>query len=126
MSLCRGIGYRQMRLPNLFEHDTLREATDQAVAWVPLLATRCSESTQLFLCSLFSPVCLDEPIWPCRTLCEHVRAGCEARMLDHGFAWPDVLRCDRFPSEEDLCIGLQNEKASGPSAAVGELLRVKV
>ena len=30
MSLCRGIGYAQMRLPNLLDHDTLHEATQQA------------------------------------------------------------------------------------------------
>ena len=25
---------------------------------------------QLFLCSLFSPVCLERPIYPCRSLCQ--------------------------------------------------------
>jgi len=30
LSLCRGIGYAQMRLPNLLDHDSLQEATQQA------------------------------------------------------------------------------------------------
>ena len=29
MTLCRDIGYTQMRLPNLLEHDTLREVCEQ-------------------------------------------------------------------------------------------------
>ena len=31
---------------------------------------KCHADTQLFLCSLFSPVCLERPIYPCRSLCQ--------------------------------------------------------
>jgi len=30
MTLCRAIGYAQMRLPNLLDHDSVHEATQQA------------------------------------------------------------------------------------------------
>lgn len=113
MSLCHGIGYDQMRIPNLLEHETLKEATSQAQTWVRLLGLRCHADTQVFLCSLFAPVCLERPIWPCRSLCEAVQAGCEDRMLKYGFPWPEMLRCDKYPSEEDLCIGLRNENNKG-------------
>ena len=63
---------------------------------------------QVFLCSLFAPVCLDRPVWPCRSLCEAVKAGCVDRMLKYGFPWPDMLRCDQFPLDNDLCVGLQH------------------
>ena len=68
LTLCRNIGYNTMRLPNLLDHDTLTEVTQQAVSWVPLLGIQCHPDTKLFLCSLFSPVCLPRasPIWPCR------------------------------------------------------------
>ena len=48
-----------MRLPNLVEHDTLHEVSQQSMSWIPLLNIKCHPDTQLFLCSLFSPVCLE-------------------------------------------------------------------
>jgi len=68
---------------------------------------------QVFLCSLFAPVCLERPVWPCRSLCEAVKAGCVDRMLKYGFPWPDMLRCDQFPSDNDLCIGLRGADTHG-------------
>lgn len=110
MTLCRSIGYNQMRLPNLLDHESISEATHQASSWVALLNIRCHADTQMFLCSLFAPVCLDRPIWPCRTLCVAVQQQCETRMIKYGFPWPDMLRCDRFPVDNDLCIGLQTSQ----------------
>ena len=43
-------------------------------------------------------------IYPCRSICTAVKAGCEKRMLAYGFAWPDMLNCDKFPLDNDLCI----------------------
>ena len=34
MTLCRGIGYAQMRLPNLLDHESVHEATQQAARCV--------------------------------------------------------------------------------------------
>lgn len=104
LSLCRGISYDRMRLPNLLEHDSIRELTQASKDWIHLLSIRCHPDTQVFLCSLFAPVCFDRPIWPCRSLCKAVQAGCEARMASYGFAWPDMLHCDKFPPDNDLCI----------------------
>lgn len=113
MTLCRGIGYDHMRLPNLLDHDSVREAVQQAASWIPLMNVRCHRDTQVFLCSLFAPVCLDRPIWPCKTLCEAVKTGCESRMRKYGFPWPEMLRCDQFPSDNDLCVGIRQENQSG-------------
>lgn len=104
LSLCQNIGYNQMRMPNLLDHDTLGEVKNQAQSWVPLLMQRCHEDTQLFLCSLFAPVCLDRPIYPCRSLCESVKSGCVGIMLQNCFSWPQMLQCDKFPRDNDLCI----------------------
>ena len=60
MSLCQNIGYTQMRLPNLLEHDTIQEVSQQASSWIPLLNVKCHDDTQLFLCSLFAPVSIYE------------------------------------------------------------------
>ena len=113
MALCRNIGYAQMRLPNLFDHETVKEATSQASHWISLLNVQCHRDTQIFLCSLFAPVCLDRPIYPCRTLCEAVKKDCEGRMLKYGYAWPEMLNCDKYPSDNDLCIGVRSDMEPG-------------
>jgi len=47
LTLCRNIGYEQMRLPNLLEHETMREVNQQASSWVRLVAVRCHPDTQV-------------------------------------------------------------------------------
>ncbi|XP_071100096.1 secreted frizzled-related protein 1-like isoform X1 [Haliotis cracherodii] len=108
LTLCQDIGYKRMRLPNLLDHDTLNEVTQQSRSWVPLLGIHCHPDVKLFLCSLFSPVCLERTIWPCRSLCESVKNACLYRMKFYKFDWPEMLRCDKFPVDNDLCIKQQN------------------
>lgn len=105
--LCNDIEYADMRLPNLLGHETMNEVLQQASSWIPLVQKQCHPDTRKFLCSLFAPVCLDdldEPIQPCRSLCEGVRSGCAPVMSAFGFPWPKMLDCDRFPLDNDLCI----------------------
>lgn len=107
LRLCYNVGYKKMRLPNLLDHETMPEVKQQAGSWVPLLAKRCHADTQVFLCSLFAPVCLDRPIYPCRSLCEAVRDSCAPVMETYGFPWPEMLQCEKFPIDNDLCIPMQ-------------------
>uniref|UniRef100_A0A0N5B1B0 FZ domain-containing protein n=1 Tax=Syphacia muris TaxID=451379 RepID=A0A0N5B1B0_9BILA len=106
-TLCYGMQYKTMRLPNLLDHDTLDEVIEQAEPWPVLTNLNCHPDAQLFLCSLFAPVCLaalDREILPCRSLCEAVKKGCELRMIQYGFPWPDILSCKKFPQDNDMCI----------------------
>lgn len=112
MSLCHDIGYSKMRIPNLLEHDNLEEATEQASNWNPLIGIRCHPDTQVFLCSLFSPVCLERLVYPCKSLCEGVQKSCEGYMKRYGFPWPEMFRCDKFPEDNDLCIPGLSEPTS--------------
>ncbi|XP_041075487.1 secreted frizzled-related protein 2 [Polyodon spathula] len=105
--LCHDIEYSDMRLPNLLGHETMKEVLQQASSWIPLVQKQCHPDTKKFLCSLFAPVCLDEldePIQPCRTLCERVEQSCAPVMSAFGYPWPDMLNCSRFPVDNDLCI----------------------
>lgn len=106
LTLCQNIGYQQMRLPNLLDHDSINEVIQQSKSWISLLGVHCHPDTKLFLCSLFSPVCLerDREIFPCRSLCESVKNGCEATMKIYGYNWPDMVRCDKFPDQTEMCI----------------------
>ncbi|XP_034149988.1 secreted frizzled-related protein 2 [Esox lucius] len=105
LSLCHGVGYREMRLPNLLGHDSLKEAQQQSAAWLPLVSKLCHRDTRKFLCSLFAPVCLPEgAVRPCRGLCEAVRDGCVPVMNAFGFPWPNMFNCSLFPHRTHLCI----------------------
>ena len=52
------IGYTKMRLPNLLEHDTIQEASQQAQYWVQLLKTGCSVVSILLFTYNFLISCL--------------------------------------------------------------------
>ncbi|XP_057553233.1 secreted frizzled-related protein 1 isoform X1 [Hippopotamus amphibius kiboko] len=118
LRLCHNVGYKRMVLPNLLEHETMAEVKQQASSWVPLLNKNCHIGTQVFLCSLFAPVCLDRPIYPCRWLCEAVRDSCEPVMQFFGFYWPEMLKCDKFP-EGDVCIAMTPPNATEASKPQG-------
>lgn len=107
LRLCHGVGYNTMLLPNLLEHESMAEVRQQAGSWVPLVHKACHPGTRIFLCSLFAPVCMDRPIYPCRWLCESVRQGCQPIMEAFGFPWPEMLACDKFP-QNDVCISTPN------------------
>ncbi|XP_041850730.1 secreted frizzled-related protein 2-like [Melanotaenia boesemani] len=113
LSLCHGIGYRRMWIPNLLGHDSLKEAQQQSAAWLPLISKLCHRDTKKFLCSLFAPVCLPElsgPVSPCRSLCDAVRDGCVPVMSAFGFPWPEMFNCTRFPRGTELCIPATGEQ----------------
>lgn len=121
LGLCYNIGYDTMRMPNLLDHDSLFEVRYQARSWIPLLLRKCHRDTQLFLCSLFAPVCLDRPIYPCRSLCQAVRDGCEPLMQENCFEWPDMLECSKFPEDNDLCIKSEMLASANTSSSEFEL-----
>uniref|UniRef100_A0A8C8SSE5 Secreted frizzled-related protein 1 n=1 Tax=Pelusios castaneus TaxID=367368 RepID=A0A8C8SSE5_9SAUR len=104
MALCYDIGYSEMRIPNLLEHDTTAEVIQQSSSWLPLLARECHPDARIFLCSLFAPICLDSLIYPCRSLCEAVRSSCAPIMACYGYPWPEILNCNKFPADHNLCI----------------------
>ncbi|XP_028852176.1 secreted frizzled-related protein 1a [Denticeps clupeoides] len=115
LRLCHDVGYATMLLPNLLEHESMTEVKQQAGSWVPLVHKNCHASTQVFLCSLFAPVCMDRPVYPCRWLCEGVRDGCSPIMEAFGFPWPEMLACEKFPTG-DVCISAPNTtEATGPA-----------
>ncbi|KAM6331500.1 SFRP1 protein, partial [Uria aalge] len=118
LRLCHSVGYDKMVLPNLLDHETMAEVKHQASSWVPLLNKNCHMGTQVFLCSLFAPVCLDRPVYPCRWLCEAVRDSCEPVMQFFGFFWPEMLKCDQFP-QDDVCIAMTAPNATEVSRPKG-------
>ncbi|XP_077347234.1 frizzled-8 [Lithobates pipiens] len=108
--LCKGIGYNHTYMPNQFNHDTQDEAGLEVHQFWPLVEIHCSADLKFFLCSMYTPICLEDykkPLPPCRSVCERARAGCAPLMRQYGFAWPDRMRCDRLPelgNPDTLCM----------------------
>ncbi|TPP55762.1 FZD8 [Fasciola gigantica] len=93
----------------------------------PLVEINCSEDLRLFLCSMYTPICL--PNWryrltACRSLCESARDGCMPVMQTYGFGWPERMNCDLLP-EGSECVSRRNSTTppksgtSLPGATVG-------
>ena len=107
-SLCSGLGYTQMYLPNLLNHESISEILYEFSLWQSLLNLKCHPNARLLLCSILAPVCLQgKPnliisfdnsntnqqrfLYPCRTLCKSVQQSCEPQMIDQfNYKWPTI------------------------------------
>ncbi|THD27541.1 Frizzled-8 [Fasciola hepatica] len=108
--LCKNIGYNLTYMPNAFHHETQEEAGLEVHQFYPLVEINCSEDLRLFLCSMYTPICL--PNWryrltACRSLCESARDGCMPVMQTYGFGWPERMNCDLLP-EGSECVSRRN------------------
>ncbi|KAG7251969.1 hypothetical protein CRUP_012788 [Coryphaenoides rupestris] len=123
--LCRGVGYNHTSMPNQFNHDTQDEAGLEVHQFWPLVEIRCSPDLRFFLCSMYTPICLEDyrkPLPPCRAVCERARAGCAPLMLQYGFPWPDRMRCDLLPVQGDpdtLCMDYNRTGDPSSSSSSG-------
>ncbi|XP_063847406.1 frizzled-1-like [Scylla paramamosain] len=108
VTLCKDIQYNTTIMPNLLNHHTQEEAGMEVHQFFPLVRVQCSPDLQLFLCSVYVPVCtiLDRPLPPCRHLCLSAKDGCEDLMNKFGFQWPESLDCNKFPAgPNEPCVG---------------------
>ena len=111
IDLCTHVGYENATFPNFRLHETQSEASSELRNFAPLIRLQCSNAIVHMLCAVYAPFCeLRFPnfrIRPCRSLCMHVRDGCEQNLLDFSLTWPPHLECDRYPTRADdpLCFG---------------------
>lgn len=101
LQLCSDIGYNETRFPNFMKHKSQQEAALETALYLPLVRLNCSPSLKRFLCSLYAPPCIpnyQQPLKPCREMCERAKLGCEQFMKRFSFGWPDYIDCWRFPS----------------------------
>lgn len=116
--LCEGIQYNTTIMPNLLGHAKQEAAGLELHQYMPLVKIQCSPDLQIFLCSIFVPVCniLEKPIPPCRSLCLSARKGCEGLMNKFGFTWPENLDCNHFPvsSRGNICVGDNTAEQGSP------------
>ena len=117
IALCKGLSYNLTIMPNLAGHTRQSDAGLQINTFAPILRTQCSSYLQLFLCSVYAPVCtmLERALPPCRSLCVKVKRDCKHFMTAFRLRWPISLRCGNFPSS-GLCLG-NNSKMAATSVA---------
>ena len=100
-------GYNEAVFPNMLQHGSQIEAGLELNRLFPVAATaKCSKLFQLFLCSVFTPICtiLERPVPPCRSLCQEARKNCTSFLEQNGLIWPEKLRCERFPPDKIFCV----------------------
>lgn len=110
--MCRGIGYNMTSFPNEMNHETQDEAGLEVHQFWPLVEIKCSPDLKFFLCSMYTPICLEEyqkalPV--CRSVCERARAGCAPIMQQYSFSWPERMACESLPvagDTDNLCMEL--------------------
>ena len=126
LKMCQGVGYHFIQLPNFFNHTHQNDAGRDMYGFWPLVETNCSPKLQLFLCSLYAPMCtktvssarritgsLTNNVLPCRSLCHQVKLECGTLMKLYGLKWPQGVECKGFPTDgEETCMGTTNNMAS--------------
>lgn len=121
VEICAGKWYNQTTMPNLLGHQKQDEVGMELMQFMPLIKVNCSEDIHLFLCSIYVPMCsvLEEPIPPCRSLCESARK-CEDIMRKFEHSWPENLECSQFPTQEErICFAKNTTDPSGVSPTAG-------
>lgn len=125
VEICAGKWYNQTTMPNLLGHQKQDEVGMELMQFMPLIKVNCSEDIHLFLCSIYVPMCsvLEEPIPPCRSLCESARR-CEDIMRKFEHSWPENLECSKFPTQdEQICFAKNtsggSDRPMGPSPPGG-------
>lgn len=112
---CKNVPYNMTTFPNFFLHKTQEEAVLEVYQFWSLVDRKCSRDVEIFLCSLYAPICtiLDTPPLPCRELCLRVQRGCSAVLRTlFNVEWPySRLACERFPRRggKEVCVNRPQE-----------------
>ncbi|XP_050532207.1 frizzled-2-like [Daktulosphaira vitifoliae] len=118
--MCRGIGYNMTAMPNSLNHESQEEAGMEVHQFWPLVEINCSADLKFFLCSVYTPICIEDyqkPLQACRSVCERARDGCLPLMQSYGFVWPEKMQCDKLPVHggPELCMAQDVYEQQGPT-----------
>ena len=111
-------GWNFTLVPNEFLGiETQIDAKTRIAEFKPLYRVNCAPELKLFICAMSVPLCFwkdgtPTPVYPCRSMCELARKGCEPIMTKYKFNWPELLNCDRLPKEGSLKICMSSPKSS--------------
>ncbi|XP_023657602.1 secreted frizzled-related protein 3 [Paramormyrops kingsleyae] len=107
--MCKSMPWNMTKMPNHLHHSTQANAMLAIEQFEGLLGTRCSPVLLFYLCAMYGPICTpefqQEPIKPCKSVCERAKSGCEPVMKQYNHTWPESLACDELPVyDRGVCI----------------------
>ncbi|XP_062861967.1 secreted frizzled-related protein 3 [Trichomycterus rosablanca] len=107
--LCKSMPWNMTKMPNHLHHSTQANAVLAIEQFEALLGTGCSPDLLFFLCAMYAPICTidfqNDPIKPCKSVCERAKSGCEPVMNKYNHSWPESLACDDLPLyDRGVCI----------------------
>uniref|UniRef100_A0A6Q2XIB0 Frizzled-3 n=1 Tax=Esox lucius TaxID=8010 RepID=A0A6Q2XIB0_ESOLU len=99
LRMCQDLPYNATFMPNLLNHYDQQTAALAMEPFHPMVNLQCSEDLRMFLCALYTPVCMEygRVTMPCRALCHRAKSDCHKLMEMFGVTWPDEIECSRFP-----------------------------
>ncbi|XP_065057168.1 frizzled-10-B-like [Rhopilema esculentum] len=111
-------GWNYTLVPNEFLGiETQHDAKTRIAEFKPLYKVKCAPNLKLFICAMSVPLCFSKdgvatPVYPCRSMCEVARKGCEPIMKQYNFYWPQVLDCKRLPVQKEgtVCMASPEDK----------------
>ncbi|ESO07207.1 hypothetical protein HELRODRAFT_191092 [Helobdella robusta] len=111
---CKNLEYNETIMPNVLNQMKQSDAKESITQYSRLIQSRCSQYIQIFLCSVFVPVCtqLETALPPCRSLCLNSKLDCESVMKAAGYGWPEELDCKKFPDDNVnvLCVSVNGSE----------------
>ncbi|XP_059845127.1 atrial natriuretic peptide-converting enzyme isoform X2 [Hypanus sabinus] len=101
---CMNLSYNTTIYPNFLGHMEQKIASSSWMSdrFSALFWTTCYKYSIFFLCTIFFPKCdpeTNQPVPPCRSLCEESKDHCELAMRTFGYYWPSILDCSQFPKD---------------------------
>ena len=116
-------GWNLTLVPNEFLGiETQNDAKTRIAEFKPLYRVNCAPNLKKFICAMSVPLCFwkdgtPTPVYPCRSMCEIARKGCEPIMRQYNFNWPQLLNCDRLPKHKDSVVCMSSpETTKAPEA----------
>ncbi|KAJ0000551.1 hypothetical protein NQD34_012393 [Periophthalmus magnuspinnatus] len=108
--MCSDLPYTQTVLPNPLGLLTQQQISEELRKhFGALLTVECSPALKPFLCSVYTPECVQGRARPpCRTLCEEARFGCEPLLKKVGMSWPQSLTCEEYDTKSCSHFGVSS------------------
>lgn len=105
--MCVDVPYTLTVLPNSLGHRSQTKITQELLEhFYSLVQTNCSPALKPFLCSVYTPECVEgRPRPPCRTLCEEARTACQP-LLKGSMRW--ILDCDAYDTSSCSHFGVSS------------------